>query len=288
MAYTGKALRDTVMEKYREALSMKEKSQPADLKTPGYLTSLLESEFLNVPGVSAELKARNILFHQIVNVSHSCVFIFTPMHEKPPYCLFPDMYSYTYNYTVARVVEGRSLPYVLDFDEKFFQSDILDWVKHICETTYTNIRKLLGLVQNVGGFMANHGLTAKDIFTFKQLERDIRSLCVAGEEILCADTDDQNFEKSIYNEDYREKLVQDAVMRGIIGEPTVEDVGYLPISELQLTYRTENCLHRNNIHTVGDLLGTSISALQEFRGLGESTLKDILDALSLRGLKLRP
>ena len=138
--------------------------------------------------------------------------------------------------------------------------------------------------------MESRGLTVKDVHTFKRLERGIRSLCVADEEILCTDTSNQDFVKSIYNKGYRSGMIQNAVRMGILGESPAskENIGSLPISALQLTFRSENCLHRNNIHTVGDLLRTRISDLQEFRGLGKSTLENILDALSLQGLKLQP
>lgn len=290
MAYTGKVLRETIMEKYREALSMKEKLQPAGVKTPGYLASLLESEFLNVPGVSEELEKYNLQFHRVIGISQDCVFIFTPIQGKPPYCLFPTMYPYILSYTVARVVEDRSLPYSLDFDKEFLQSDILDWVKQVCNTACGNIRKLLRLVQNVEDFMESRGLTAEDIHAFKRLEIGIRNLCVSNGELLCTDVSSQDFEKSVYNKDYRSGMIQNAVRMGILGESPAskENIGSLPISALQLTFRSENCLHRNNIHTVGDLLRTRISDLQEFRGLGKSTLENILDALSLQGLKLQP
>ncbi len=60
-----------------------------------------------------------------------------------------------------------------------------------------------------------------------------------------------------------------------------------PISQLGLTNRTANALQRQGVNTVAQLISRSRRELAtEIRGLGESGLKDIEEALHRRGLGL--
>ncbi len=60
-----------------------------------------------------------------------------------------------------------------------------------------------------------------------------------------------------------------------------------PVRDLELSIRSENCLLRGGIHTIGDLLQKSRDYLLKIRNLGKISLKEIGDKLDSTGLKLR-
>ena len=60
-----------------------------------------------------------------------------------------------------------------------------------------------------------------------------------------------------------------------------------PVRDLELSIRSENCLLRGGIHTIGDLLQKSRDDLLKIRNLGKVSLKEIGDKLDSAGLKLR-
>lgn len=60
-----------------------------------------------------------------------------------------------------------------------------------------------------------------------------------------------------------------------------------PVRDLELSIRSENCLLRGGIHTIGDLLQKSRDDLLKIRNLGKISLKEIGDRLDSAGLKLR-
>lgn len=60
-----------------------------------------------------------------------------------------------------------------------------------------------------------------------------------------------------------------------------------PVRDLELSIRSENCLLRGGIHTIGDLLQKSRDDLLKIRNLGKISLKEIGDKLDAAGLKLR-
>lgn len=61
----------------------------------------------------------------------------------------------------------------------------------------------------------------------------------------------------------------------------------LPIKELELSVRSENCLLRAGIKTVGDLVQRTPEELLKIRNLGRKSLSEIQDKLSKLGLTLR-
>ena len=61
-----------------------------------------------------------------------------------------------------------------------------------------------------------------------------------------------------------------------------------PIHELELSIRSENCLLRGGIHTVGELLQRSREELLKIRNLGKISLKEIEEKLQNLGYELRP
>lgn len=68
-----------------------------------------------------------------------------------------------------------------------------------------------------------------------------------------------------------------------------EEAEYLarPVRDLELSIRSENCLLRGGIHTIGDLLQKSREDLLKIRNLGKISLKEIGDKLDTAGMKLR-
>ena len=61
-----------------------------------------------------------------------------------------------------------------------------------------------------------------------------------------------------------------------------------PIHDLELSIRSENCLLRGGIQTVGELLSKSREDLLKIRNLGKISLKEILERLDVLGYELKP
>ncbi|MBR1657292.1 MAG: DNA-directed RNA polymerase subunit alpha [Synergistaceae bacterium] len=61
-----------------------------------------------------------------------------------------------------------------------------------------------------------------------------------------------------------------------------------PIHELELSIRSENCLLRGGIQTIGDLLHRSRDDLLKIRNLGKISLKEIEERLDILGYDLKP
>ena len=60
----------------------------------------------------------------------------------------------------------------------------------------------------------------------------------------------------------------------------------LPISELELSVRSSNCLKDANIKTIGDLVKRQEAELLEFRNFGKKSLTEIAELLKGMGLAL--
>ena len=60
----------------------------------------------------------------------------------------------------------------------------------------------------------------------------------------------------------------------------------IPISEFELSVRSRNCLKRMFIETLGDLLRTSEADLLAYKNFGETSLSEIKNMLSQKGLRL--
>ena len=69
-------------------------------------------------------------------------------------------------------------------------------------------------------------------------------------------------------------------------QPPVPDTR--PIHELDLSIRSENCLMRGGITTIGELLKRSRDDLLKFRNLGRKSLTEIEEKLTARGYELAP
>ena len=60
-----------------------------------------------------------------------------------------------------------------------------------------------------------------------------------------------------------------------------------PIKELELSIRSENCLLRGGVHTVGDLISKGRNELLKIRNLGKISLREIEEKLKKYGLELQ-
>ena len=61
----------------------------------------------------------------------------------------------------------------------------------------------------------------------------------------------------------------------------------MPIEELDLTVRSYNCLKREGIHTVGELVGRSEADLLDIRNFGSKSIDEVKIKLAGLGLALK-
>lgn len=61
----------------------------------------------------------------------------------------------------------------------------------------------------------------------------------------------------------------------------------LPIEDLDLTVRSYNCLKRESIHTMGELVGRSEADLLDIRNFGAKSIDEVKDKLIEMGLQLK-
>ncbi|MEU2625255.1 DNA-directed RNA polymerase subunit alpha C-terminal domain-containing protein, partial [Streptomyces sp. NPDC007157] len=61
----------------------------------------------------------------------------------------------------------------------------------------------------------------------------------------------------------------------------------LPIEELELTVRSYNCLKREGVHSVGELLARSEADLMDIRNFGTKSIDEVKEKLATMGLGLK-
>jgi DNA-directed RNA polymerase subunit alpha len=61
----------------------------------------------------------------------------------------------------------------------------------------------------------------------------------------------------------------------------------LPIEELDLTVRSYNCLKREGIHSVGELVSRSEADLMDIRNFGQKSIDEVKGKLAGLGLALK-
>jgi DNA-directed RNA polymerase subunit alpha len=60
----------------------------------------------------------------------------------------------------------------------------------------------------------------------------------------------------------------------------------IPVTDFELSVRARNCLKKMNIRTLGDLVKITENELLGYKNFGETSLKEIKDMLSAKGLRL--
>ena len=60
----------------------------------------------------------------------------------------------------------------------------------------------------------------------------------------------------------------------------------IPVTDFELSVRARNCLKKMNIRTLGDLVKTTETELLAYKNFGETSLKEIKDMLTAKGLRL--
>ncbi len=60
----------------------------------------------------------------------------------------------------------------------------------------------------------------------------------------------------------------------------------IPVTDFELSVRARNCLKKMNLRTLGDLVRTSEAELLGYKNFGETSLKEIKEMLSAKGLRL--
>jgi DNA-directed RNA polymerase subunit alpha len=60
----------------------------------------------------------------------------------------------------------------------------------------------------------------------------------------------------------------------------------IPVTDFELSVRARNCLKKMNIRTLGDLIRTTEAELLAYKNFGETSLKEIKDMLTAKGLRL--
>ena len=61
----------------------------------------------------------------------------------------------------------------------------------------------------------------------------------------------------------------------------------LPIEDLDMTVRSYNCLKREGVHTVGDLVARSEADLMDIRNFGQKSIDEVKEKLAGLGLALK-
>jgi len=79
---------------------------------------------------------------------------------------------------------------------------------------------------------------------------------------------------------------------GIEMGPSIQDAALaadmaLPIEDLELTVRSYNCLKREGIHTVGELLARSEADLMDIRNFGSKSIDEVKAKLQSMGMQLK-
>jgi DNA-directed RNA polymerase subunit alpha len=61
----------------------------------------------------------------------------------------------------------------------------------------------------------------------------------------------------------------------------------IPIEELDFSVRSYNCLKREGVHTVGDLIQRTEQDLLDIRNFGQKSIEEVKEKLAELGLSLR-
>jgi DNA-directed RNA polymerase subunit alpha len=73
----------------------------------------------------------------------------------------------------------------------------------------------------------------------------------------------------------------------VLEQMVLGDMPSMLVEELELTVRTSNCLREAKIFTIGQLQQWTEDELLRLPNLGRKSLKEVIEQLQARGLKLR-
>jgi DNA-directed RNA polymerase subunit alpha len=92
---------------------------------------------------------------------------------------------------------------------------------------------------------------------------------------------------SIFTDPDRARTGEDSGVEGLAQTPVGGGMDDVLIEELELGVRSYNCLKREGIQTVGDLLAKTEAELLNVPNLGQKSIDEVQERLSDRGLSLR-
>jgi DNA-directed RNA polymerase subunit alpha len=92
---------------------------------------------------------------------------------------------------------------------------------------------------------------------------------------------------AIFSDSDRVRSGEDVSAAGHAQTPAVGSIDGVLIEELELGVRSYNCLKREGIQTVGDLLAKTESELLNVPNLGQKSIDEVQEKLAERGLSLR-
>jgi len=69
-------------------------------------------------------------------------------------------------------------------------------------------------------------------------------------------------------------------------EDKMQKILNMPISEIELSVRSANCIHNANIKTIGELISKSEPEMLKYRNFGKKSLNEIKAILTTMGLSL--
>jgi len=92
---------------------------------------------------------------------------------------------------------------------------------------------------------------------------------------------------SIFTDPDRTRSAEEYPIEGLETSPAGGGMDDVLIEELELGVRSYNCLKREGIQTVGDLVGKTEAELLNIPNFGKKSIDEVEDKLSERGLSLR-
>jgi DNA-directed RNA polymerase subunit alpha len=92
---------------------------------------------------------------------------------------------------------------------------------------------------------------------------------------------------SIFTDPDRTRSTEEYPIEGLATAPAGGGMDDVLIEELELGVRSYNCLKREGIHTVGDLVAKTEAELLNVPNFGKKSIDEVQEKLSERGLSLR-
>lgn len=201
--------------------------------------------------------------------------------------------SRMFPYNLVKVVYGEEIPYrrvsiagVLDaidlLSEKEQKIIICLYEEHM---TPAQVGKQLGKTRS-----AVCQIEAKALRKLRQPYMRKRIEVVPASEVEKLTESIQKLEKENYELQGILSGVRRALLKGNTGPAANDDIGddeSIPIENLGLSSRAFNCLKRNGINTVADLVRMTADELCELRNFGSTSLGEVKGALASQGMSLK-